>query len=132
MLNGIKKSVKISLARVYNNVFGSQLKKDLFNMADVYEAASNKAGSAIVSTVEGKALIGIDKEGKNLYVYVESGSGYRFGIDLVRSFDDFTKGFNKYQKAAIEKAVVDVRLKNSCFSTKDLNGEVDHWVKSVF
>ena len=130
--NGIKKSVKISLARVYNNVFGSKLKRDLFNMADAYEAASIEAGSAVVSTVNGKALIGIDKEGKNLYIYVESGSGYRFGLDLLRSFGDFTKGFNKYKKSAIEKAIVDVRLKNSCYKTKDINGEVNNWIKSVF
>lgn len=129
MLNGIKKSVKISLARVYNNTFNSKLKKDLFNLSDALETASKEAGSPIVAQVKGAFIYIKDRM---IYIYTESGSGYGFGIDLVRSFDDFTKGFNKYKRRAIEKSLNDILESNKYYPTKDPKHELDSWIKSIF
>ena len=124
------KTVKTSLARAYNNTFNSQLKKDLFNLSDALEAASIEAGSPIMAKVEGKALLYI--KDRMIYIYTESGSGYGFGVDTLRSFGDFTKSFSGYKKRAIEKALKEIWESNKYYSTKNPKSELDAWIKSVF
>lgn len=110
-------------------MFNSKLKKDLFNLSDALETASKEAGSPIVAQVKGAFIYIKDRM---IYIYTESGSGYGFGIDLVRSFDDFTKGFNKYKRRAIEKSLNDILESNKYYPTKDPKHELDSWIKSIF
>ena len=126
MLNGIKKSVKNTLSRKYNNTFNSKLKNDLFDLADTLETASIEAGYPIIAKVEGKAMIYFKDH--MVYIYTESGSGYGFGVDLLRSFGDFTKTFSSYKRRAIEKAIWTC---NNYYASKDPKHELDSWIKSV-
>ena len=129
MLNGIKKSIKNELSRKYNNAFNSKLKNDLFGLADTLETASIEAGSPIMAKVEGKAMIYF--KDNMIYIYIESGSGYGFGIDLLRSFSDFTKSFSGYKRRAIEKALNDIWESNKYYPTKDPKRDLDAWIKGV-
>lgn len=129
MLNKIKKSVKNSVSLVYNNAFNSQLKKDLFHLANALEQLSEETESSIISSVEGKALVYITKDRKMVYVYVESGSGYGFGIDTLKSFGDFTKEFSVYKREAIEEALKEVWLNNKYYLTNNPKHELDLWLR---
>ena len=123
------KSLKNALSCAYNNVFNSPLKKDLFHLANALEQCSEKTGTSIISSVEGKALVYITKDRKMVYVYVESGSGYGFGIDKLKSFNDFTKGFNVYVRRELEKALKQIWWNNKYYTSNDPEHEVDMWLK---
>ena len=123
------KSVKNGMSCAFNNAFNSPLKKDLFHLANVLEQLSEETGSSIISSVEGKALVYITEDRKMVYVYVESGSGYGFGIDKLKSFNDFTKGFNKYVRRELEKALKQIWWNNKYFTTSDPKHELDIWLK---
>jgi len=122
------KSLKNAVSCAYNNIFNSPLKRDLFHLANALEQLSEETGTSIISSVEGKAFVGFDKNGKKIYIYTESGSGYHFGIDRLKSFDDFTKGFNVYQKRSLEQT-----LKQICwhkyYETRDLKKDLNNWLK---
>ena len=123
------KSLKNALSCAYNNVFNSPLKKDLFHLANALEQLNHETGKAIMSQVVGKAFVGIDESGKTIYIYTESGSGYHFGIDRLKSFDDFTKDFNVYTRRAIEQALKQICWHNKYYETRDLKKDLNNWLK---
>lgn len=82
-----------------------------------------------MSQVEGKAFVGIDESAKTIYIYTESGSGYYFGIDRLKSFDDFTKGFNVYTRRSIEQALKQIFWHNKYYETRDLKKDLNNWLK---
>ena len=123
------KSLKTAISCVYNNTCNTPLKRDLFHLANALEQLSEETGNPIISSVEGKALVYITKDRKMVYVYTESGSGYGFGIDLLRSFRDFTKDFSTYKRRAIEKALKQIWWNNKYYETKDPNHELELWLK---
>ena len=123
------KSLKTAMSCVYNNAVNSPLKKDLFHLANALEQLSEETGSAIVSSVEGKALVYITEDRKMVYIYTESGSGYGFGVDLLRSFRDFTKDFSTYKRRAIEKALKQIWWNNKYYESQDPKKELNLWLK---
>ena len=127
MLN-IKK-LKNAMSCVYNNAVNSPLKKDLFHLANALEQLSEETGSSIVSSVEGKALVYITRDRKMIYVYVESGSGYGFGIDKLKSFNDFTKEFSTYKRRAIEKALKEIWRRNKYYASNNPKQDLDLWLR---
>lgn len=122
-------SLKNGMSCAFNNIFNSPLKRDLFHLANALEQLSEETGSAIISSVEGKALVYITRDRKMIYVYVESGSGYGFGIDKLKSFNDFTKEFNVYVRRELEKALKQIWWNNKYFTSNDPEHEVDMWLK---
>ena len=123
------KSVKNAVACVYNNTCNTPLKRDLFHLANALEQLNHETGKAIVSSVEGKAFVGIDEGGKEIYIYTESGSGYHFGIDRLKSFDDFTKGFNVYIRRSLEQALKQIWWNNKYYTSNDPEHELELWLK---
>ena len=123
------KSLKNAMSCVYNNAVNSPLKKDLFHLANALEQLSEETGSSIVSSVEGKALVYITRDRKMIYVYVESGSGYGFGIDKLKSFNDFTKEFSTYKRRAIEKALKEIWRRNKYYASNNPKQDLDLWLK---
>ena len=123
------KSLKNAMSCVYNNAVNSPLKKDLFHLANALEQLSEEKGSSIVSSVEGKALVYITRDRKMIYVYVESGSGYGFGIDKLKSFNDFTKEFSTYKRRAIEKALKEIWRRNKYYASNNPKQDLDLWLK---
>lgn len=122
-------SLKNGMSCAFNNIFNSPLKRDLFHLANALEQLSEETGSAIVSSVEGKALVYITEDRKMVYIYTESGSGYGFGIDLLRSFRDFTKDFSTYKRRAIEKALKQIWWNNKYYESQDPKKELNLWLK---
>ena len=123
------KSLKNAMSCVYNNAVNSPLKKDLFHLANALEQLSEETGSSIVSSVEGKALVYITRDRKMIYVYVESGSGYGFGIDKLKSFNDFTKEFSTYKRRAIEKALKEIWRRNKYYASNNPKQDLDLWLR---
>ena len=123
------KSLKNAVSCVYNNTCNTPLKRDLFHLANALEQCSEKTGTAIVSSVEGKALVYITKDHKMIYIYTESGSGYGFGIDLLKSFADFTKEFSTYKRRAIEKALKEIWRRNKYYASNNPKQDLDLWLK---
>ena len=123
------KSLKTAIACVYNNTCNTPLKRDLFHLANALEQLSEETGSSIISSVEGKALVYITEDRKMVYIYTESGSGYGFGIDLLRSFRDFTKDFSTYKRRAIEKALKQIWWNNKYYESQDPKKELNLWLK---
>lgn len=123
------KSLKNAVSCAYNNIFNSPLKKDLFHLANVLEQLSEETGSSIISSVEGKALVYITEDRKMVYIYTEPGSGYGFGIDLLRSFRDFTKDLSTYKRRAIEKALKQIWWNNKYYESQDPKKELNLWLK---
>ena len=123
------KSLKNALSCAYNNTCNTPLKRDLFHLANALEQLNHETGKAIMSQVTGKAFVGIDETGKTIYIYTATGSGYHFGIDRLKSFDDFTKGFNVYTRRAIEQALKQIYWHNKYYETRDLKKDLNNWLK---
>ena len=120
-------SLKNGMSCAFNNIFNSPLKRDLFHLANALEQLSEETGSSIISSVEGKALVYITEDRKMVYIY--TGSGYGFGIDLLRSFRDFTKDFSTYKRRAIEKALKQIWWNNKYYESQDPKKELNLWLK---